>query len=475
MRRNIKNDKVLRAITIGLATMIAATSAPLNVYAKDQQSGDDVKNVDPQVDGNENAGVGSGDTPAQQNDGNGEVGVENNGVSENNGGSEQGVSGEQPVEVLSAEQIAQAQQDVAAAQEAVENLYVPAENPAADAGLLPDAIDAVEEAYLNETVKSDEVKEIGKSIVDNLEDAETLVQKTNAGLEEIKEKDLSQNSNNSVNPYENTSGKVEIVTLSDANKDADGNIKSETLVDEDGNLNTAIIETSTDPMITDFYDNYSQAVGQMKSGEYDEAWKFVDKAEEQITEEEKKVERLKTVIQDSKAAEAAVKNAKAKAETLAAMKDQFYNLLVHYFRDVKILGRSGAIYDNEGHLKVDDCEDAAINGKKVDGAVTGLDPKTFMLGRKLLEDMVVYNLLEQGVDYDTISFGDVKDADNEELKKYNDSRNGKQADGTYVDQPWAKGVLEPQNGKDRVVIENNETGSGSYVMYSVNNTCALPI
>ena len=33
MKRNVKNDKVLRAITIGLATMIAATSAPVTVLA----------------------------------------------------------------------------------------------------------------------------------------------------------------------------------------------------------------------------------------------------------------------------------------------------------------------------------------------------------------------------------------------------------------------------------------------------------
>lgn len=37
-RKNIKNDKVLRAITIGLATMIAATSAPLDVLANEETS-----------------------------------------------------------------------------------------------------------------------------------------------------------------------------------------------------------------------------------------------------------------------------------------------------------------------------------------------------------------------------------------------------------------------------------------------------
>ncbi|MBO4904783.1 MAG: hypothetical protein J5367_06135, partial [Lachnospiraceae bacterium] len=35
MKRNVKNEKVLRAITIGLATMIAATSTPITVLADD--------------------------------------------------------------------------------------------------------------------------------------------------------------------------------------------------------------------------------------------------------------------------------------------------------------------------------------------------------------------------------------------------------------------------------------------------------
>lgn len=467
MRKNIKNDKVIKAITIGLATMIAATSVPTSVFADETESSGTESS---ETAGSSDSSESSSDSSSSENSGS------ESGSSDNGGGSESSqpaaveaslpeasavamaAPAAAPVEVLSAEQIAQAQKEVAAAQEAVENLYVPAENPAADAGLLPDAIDAVEEAYLNETVQSAEVKEIGNSIVDDLKDAETLVQKTNAGLEEIKKKDLSQGSNNSVNPYENTSGSVEVVTLSSNNYDEKGNIDPEKLVDEDGNLNTAIIETSTDPMIKDFYDNYSQAVDQMKSGEYDEAWKFVDKAEEQITEEEAKVERLKTVIQDSKAAEAAVKNAKAKAETLAAMKDQFYNLLVHYFRDDKMLGSGGAKYDSEGHLDVDKCEDAAINGKKVDKAISSLDQKTFMLGRKLLEDMVVYNLLEQGVDYDTISFGEAKDAG---IKHLNE--------GKEDDRAWAYGELTSQNGKDRVVIENNNTGSGKFAFYQATN------
>ncbi len=36
--KNVKNDKVLRAITIGLATMIAATSVPVTVLADDGET-----------------------------------------------------------------------------------------------------------------------------------------------------------------------------------------------------------------------------------------------------------------------------------------------------------------------------------------------------------------------------------------------------------------------------------------------------
>ncbi len=39
MRRNVKNDKVLRAISIGLATMIAVSSTPVNVFAEGGENG----------------------------------------------------------------------------------------------------------------------------------------------------------------------------------------------------------------------------------------------------------------------------------------------------------------------------------------------------------------------------------------------------------------------------------------------------
>ena len=40
MRKNVKNDKVIKAITIGLAAMIAATSIPTSVYADEAEGAD---------------------------------------------------------------------------------------------------------------------------------------------------------------------------------------------------------------------------------------------------------------------------------------------------------------------------------------------------------------------------------------------------------------------------------------------------
>lgn len=61
MRRNIKNDKVLRAITIGLATMIAVTSSPITVLA---DSNDEPANDETTVGG---AGNQDPDTQPEQN------------------------------------------------------------------------------------------------------------------------------------------------------------------------------------------------------------------------------------------------------------------------------------------------------------------------------------------------------------------------------------------------------------------------
>ena len=47
MRRNIKNDKVLRAISIGLATMIAVTSTPVTVFASGEEGADNNDNNAP--------------------------------------------------------------------------------------------------------------------------------------------------------------------------------------------------------------------------------------------------------------------------------------------------------------------------------------------------------------------------------------------------------------------------------------------
>ena len=59
MKRRTRNDKVLRAITIGLATMIAATSAPVNVWADDDNTNNESNDSNDPDDSKDNDNDGS--------------------------------------------------------------------------------------------------------------------------------------------------------------------------------------------------------------------------------------------------------------------------------------------------------------------------------------------------------------------------------------------------------------------------------
>ncbi len=61
MRREVKNDKVLKAITIGLAAMIAVTSAPVTVLAEDDTTGGGTNGTT-----GEQAAPGTNEIPAPQ-------------------------------------------------------------------------------------------------------------------------------------------------------------------------------------------------------------------------------------------------------------------------------------------------------------------------------------------------------------------------------------------------------------------------
>ncbi|MCR5287033.1 MAG: hypothetical protein K6D93_03695 [Saccharofermentans sp.] len=79
MRRNIKNDKVLRAISIGLATMIAVTSAPVTVFADEGDgSSQEQQQTSPTAD---SVSAEAGDTAASAQEYTGKLRDNNSGAS----------------------------------------------------------------------------------------------------------------------------------------------------------------------------------------------------------------------------------------------------------------------------------------------------------------------------------------------------------------------------------------------------------
>ena len=70
-------------------------------------------------------------------------------------------------------------------------------------------------------------------------------------------------------------------------------------------------------MLVDFVDSYNKALSNIQAGNINEASGFATEAEAKLDEAEDTITRLGTAIKDSKAAEAAVKRAKEKAEIMA--------------------------------------------------------------------------------------------------------------------------------------------------------------
>ncbi len=375
MKRTVKNEKVLRAITIGLATMIAASSAPVNVFAAEDE--------------------------------------EATGVTDNDD-----VSADAEANDMSDQQVDMASGDIDDAQEYAEELTEPAPEaafevqealqPVVEAGVvaeagnpsIPQLIDTVNEAY-----QAESVAEVKDSVVADLKEANEKVESVEEKLNEI-EADLESSdeiSVKNVNAFDITTKPVEVIATEEK-EDENGDTVTVPVINED---NTVATTTSSDQMLVDFVDSYNKALSNIQAGNINEASGFATEAEAKLDEAEDTITRLGTAIKDSKAAEAAVKRAKEKAEIMAGLKDQYDKFMVHYYREKLGYNKDHCVYDfNEegiGTLNIEKTAEKMISSGKVDTHPTPGDTK--YVGRALLEQIVRLSLLEQGVDPDSIEYG----------------------------------------------------------------------
>ncbi len=451
MKKNVKNDKVLRAITIGLATMIAASSAPVSVFAAE----------------------GEGETPAP----------EPSGPAAENNSSEQVSENSQQAEADNSAVIEEAKQ----LSDLVRNEVVPVVGSIDEAvvavapipGILnEDTVTAVE-ADLNaaadlidkEATTEDAFGNLGEArdnvsqAIVNANAADDLIDKANASLTEAdKGGKTFEERIEDFGTAENTAAKAADETIDQANKANNAATKSEAV--EAKEKAREELDTAEEGLFVavNEYNAAQEAVINAQS-ELEEAMEKQRLAQEKL---EAARADLNKAGMDANAANEKMKAAQAKlqqmqkdeeklqqnAGKMQAIERQTYAMMAQYFIDT--LGINGCVYNKDGTVNFEESA-KKLSQEKIDTKAN--NPGDIMiLGRDLLQKILDYKLSnDPNVDWDTVEIGKPeKDGKGRKLTSHREAREGIvfESDNLTVDKD------DSSKGKDQVVIKKSRSSRG---------------
>lgn len=352
-RKDIKNDKVLRAITIGLATMIAATSAPLNVYAaEDQQSGDDVE-----------AGGG------EQNNGGGEQQATPIDVSEVTAADAAlPVAAElvsTPVQadgVMTADAVAAPGGLIPVAETAVEGLLVlPAEGQTAEQ---TPQLPGVENALKQLETAAGSVQEVKEDLAGFeaalAADGQAEAAPIEAGfpglsVEDggITDKDIQVLNTSEPEEYYEDKTPVGGENVDHYDESVNGNEFHSATEDEKPFVKSIVDD------YTEAYDNFQNFLSDNSDESKIKAFDAAARADEKLTKQENKIKELDEAIKDSAAAEQALKKAKEDLETVKTIKTKYDAVMTQYFKEMitnfdQNVQEKGLL-NGDGSINADNC------------------------------------------------------------------------------------------------------------------------
>ena len=418
MRTQTVNKNVLKAMTIGIAAIITTTSVPMNVYAAENDPVDPVGNSNPE--------------------------------------------GETSEESL---RVSEAIADCDAAEATADSV----------SELIEDASDAVADIESSEIVSQDELDAIQKDLSEGSE----FVTQADAAVE------AAEDALSDVSDIMDKSDSVYNVALDTANaamnglKDKDGNtVKAEDKFAEYDGADQIATENS-DQVIADAetantsddrdeaYNAYYDAGTELKAAEetlivaataYAEAKEAVDtasaeydkalaekakadaalqKAKEEIASANTNAtaanERLKAAQSKVDALTGKVETLKENKESLESLQADYYNFMVHYYRD-KAIG--SAVYDKDGKLDIEASAKKAVETGKVNNHPS-VTKETFILGRDLMKKIIYLELTANGVDPSTISYA-------------------KEEKGLSKQTASAGDLVKDNKGNDRVTIAEDQ-------------------
>ena len=349
MKRNVKNEKVLKAITIGLATMIAATSAPVNVWA----DGDQTQNVNNEDQNNdeakaeineavetaneyaeelvppaEEASVSDETSPAPE--GSIPAAVEMVGLLVT---SEDGQTSQVPGVTDALTQLGEASDKVVEVKgdlNEISNIVATDDKLGAAPIETEFSVPSAEDGY----VEGDD---------ENVEGVSILVLKTNE-LEEQEGKPAYYDDETPVGGGEEGPKSVDYY---------DENVNGSDFYDS---------AKDEKPFIKSIVDDYTDAVGYFKQYQNDNtdqslanAFDAAAEADRKLTIEENKIKALDEAIKDSKAAEEALKAASKDLEAVKAIKEKYDTVMRQYFSKMIVNFDQQKVFNDDGSINTAEC------------------------------------------------------------------------------------------------------------------------
>ncbi len=381
MRKNIKNDKVIKALTIGLATMIAATSVPTGVFAEEGE---------PQA---EPAAQSSNEESSQS-------------VSENTNESSAASQTAGTCADMAANDVPAAVTALSEASEAVGQI-ADVVNPedqtvVTEIGAgLTEVTGEIAAIGGEEGALADATALIGQALVADI-NADAAVETANADLANTDEQlqNFAAADTKTTNNTKTTVEKAEVANTTgsetEAYKAKDEAVAALEVVKEGyAAAEEAFEETKKAVSATETA--YNEAVGQQQAA----AQKLADAKvalNDAGTNATAANERLKAIQSQMDNLNKKVDDLAKQKEDLENLNDQYYKLMVHFYRDQNI---KCAVYNEDGTLNV------AASAEKAKGVSTKTATEnTFKVGRALMADLITFKLKAAGVDPETIRIGE---------------------------------------------------------------------
>ena len=372
MKRTIKDKKVIQAITIGLAAMIAATSVPTPVYADDEvitQNTENNENTNTQSEG-DSISEAAGDCADIVNENNNQV--DNAAEAINDASNAVG------------EIIASAtEQEIAIPAETLTNMQQELQQSANEIGQAGDNIEIAVQAFNEALVADLNVESDAKIAHDNLTNMQNSVNDfDNANT------DTTQKANNTIT-------QATIANTSDSKDEAyaakDNAVRELSNTEQEYKTAEAAYKVAKDAFDT-------------ADGKYQDALKEQQKTKDKLAEAKDKLkdasenanasnERLKAIQTQMDQMDKEVTKLAQSKNDLQALRDQYYRMMVHYYRDNNV---KSAVYDGNGTLLIKESAEKAVeNGKTYCPTVT---ENTLKVGRELMKDLIMYKLKANGAE-----------------------------------------------------------------------------